>query len=166
MMKLGIVSDTHMPRSAKTLPKALTKGLQGVDLILHAGDWQSMWVYDELSLLAPVEGVAGNTDGWDIVDRFGQRKLLKLGEWTVGVIHGDGFGKTTEMRAYEAFQGEAVDLIIFGHSHIPLNVRHGEVLLFNPGSPTDKRRQPQYSFGLITLGQSIEAEHVFFDDKS
>ncbi|WP_010269292.1 metallophosphoesterase family protein [Paenibacillus senegalensis] len=165
-MKLGIVSDTHMPRSAKTLPKALVEGFQDVDRILHAGDWQSMWVYEELSLLAPVEGVAGNTDGWDIADRFGQRKILTLNGWTIGLIHGDGIGKTTEMRAYDAFQGDGVDLIIFGHSHIPLKVEHGGVLLFNPGSPTDKRRQPQYSFGLITLGETIQAEHVFFDDKS
>lgn len=165
-MKLGIVSDTHMPRSAKTLPKALVEGFQGVDKILHAGDWQSMWVYDELSLIAPVEGVAGNTDGWDIVDRFGQKKILNLNGWTIGLIHGDGISQTTEKRAYNAFQGEGVDLIVFGHSHIPLNVEYGGVILFNPGSPTDKRRQPQYSFGLITLGETIQAEHVFFDDKS
>ncbi len=161
-MKLGIVSDTHMPRMAKTLPKALVDGFQDVDLILHAGDWQSLWVYEELKLLAPVEGVAGNTDGWDIVEQFGQKKIVELRGFKIGLIHGDGFGQTTEMRAYEAFQGDGVDAIVFGHSHVPLKVEHGGVLLFNPGSPTDKRRQPQYSFGRMTLGETIEAEHVFF----
>ncbi|GIP33157.1 metallophosphoesterase family protein [Paenibacillus sp. J2TS4] len=165
-MKIGILSDTHMPRYAKQLPKAVREGLEGVELIIHAGDWQSMWVYDELSLIAPVEGVAGNTDGWDIYERFGERKLLRLAEYKIGVVHGHGIGKTTEIRAYEAFQDESVDAIIFGHSHVPLNIRHEGVLLFNPGSPTDKRRQPLYSFGKMTLGEELTAEHVFFEDKS
>lgn len=164
-MKVGVISDTHMPRFAKQLPKAVREGLEGVDLILHAGDWQSMWVYDELSLIAPVEGVAGNTDGWDIYDRFGRRKVIQLGGFKIGLVHGDGVGKTTEIRAFEAFKEDAVDAVIFGHSHVPLNIRHEGVLLFNPGSPTDKRRQPLYSFGLMTLGEEIKAEHVFFESK-
>ncbi|EGL83809.1 hypothetical protein CathTA2_0625 [Caldalkalibacillus thermarum TA2.A1] len=70
-MKIGVLSDTHVPKRAKALPAALLEGLKGLDFIIHAGDWQSLEVYDLLSRIAPVDGVAGNVDGEEIVRRFG-----------------------------------------------------------------------------------------------
>nr|WP_316047281.1 metallophosphoesterase family protein [Planococcus glaciei] len=81
----------------------------------------------------------------------------------VGVIHGDGSRKTTEQRAFEAFAEEQVDIIVFGHSHIPVMREVDGITLFNPGSPTDKRKQPQYSFGLLEIGDTWNLRHIFFD---
>lgn len=81
----------------------------------------------------------------------------------IGVVHGDGIRKTTEQRARDSFEGENVDIIVFGHSHQPLMRETDGVTLFNPGSPTDKRREPQYSFGLLEIGDTWELKHVFFD---
>lgn len=90
-MKVGVVSDTHMTRMAKSLPKALVAEFRNVDLILHLGDWVSMGIYDLLAELAPVEGIAGNNDGIEIIERFGERKLLTLeesgSEWSMVIRH-------------------------------------------------------------------------------
>lgn len=165
-MRVGIISDTHMPQRAKQLPKVLVQGLQGVDLILHAGDWTDLDVYEQLRIIAPVEGIAGNNDGLDIRNRFGRHKILTLSSYRIALIHGDGVRKTTEERAWEAFQAEQVDMIVFGHSHTPYHQMRKGKLLFNPGSPTDKRRQPRYSYGLLEIGTKLHAQHFYYDDKS
>jgi putative phosphoesterase len=165
-MKIGVISDTHMPKRAKHLPKKLIQGLEGVDFIIHAGDWQTLDVYNELKKLAPVDGVAGNVDGEEIVERFGHKKKLTFGRFTIGIVHGHGTRKTTENRALDAFIDDPVDLIIFGHSHIPLYKDCGGVWLFNPGSPTDKRRQAQFSYGVLTIDTELKVKHVYFDDKT
>lgn len=164
-MRIGVVSDTHIPSRAKRLPPALMEGLQEVDMILHAGDFTSLDVVKELEAIAPLEGVAGNNDGEDILARFGRKKVLELGGFRIGLIHGDGKSKTTERRAWDAFAGQKVDAVIFGHSHAPLLRWHEGVLLFNPGSPTDKRRQPEFSYGILELGKTIAAQHYFYRSK-
>ncbi|WP_438448361.1 metallophosphoesterase family protein [Gorillibacterium sp. sgz5001074] len=168
-MKIVVLSDTHMTKNRIYLPKALLQGLDGADLILHAGDWLAPEVADLLEEWAPVDGVAGNNDGEEIVRRFGLQKLIRAGSHMIGLIHGDtGPGRTTEQRAYQAFAGEAVDAILFGHSHVPYQEERDGVLLFNPGSPTDKRRQPLYSYGVLETGPDgrLHARHVFYEDKS
>ncbi|HEU5141098.1 MAG TPA: metallophosphoesterase family protein [Bacillales bacterium] len=165
-MKIGLVSDTHMPGHGKELPEVLKEGLRGVDLIIHAGDWQTLDVYDSFREIAPVEGVAGNVDGNEVISRFRQKKLLELEGYRIGVVHGHlGKGRTTPERALRTFEGEHVDLVIFGHSHIPFDDEIEGVRLFNPGSPTDKRRQPEFSYGLLTLGDSLSLQHVYYKDK-
>lgn len=167
-MKVGVVSDTHMTRMAKKLPKALKEGLKGVELILHLGDWVDMEIYNELCVLAPVEGIAGNNDGPDIVSRFGERKILTLAGARIGMVHGHYpySGRGTDGNALKAFAGETLDCILFGHSHQPLLRRENGVLLFNPGSPTDKRREKLYSFGILEIEEGkIEARHIFYESK-
>ncbi|AQQ51869.1 metallophosphoesterase family protein [Planococcus lenghuensis] len=164
-MKVVILSDTHIPMRAKKLPHALTVMLQDADFIVHAGDWQQLDVYHELAAYAETDGVAGNVDPWEIADKFGRKKVLTFAQVRVGVIHGDGTQKTTEQRALDAFADDEVDIIVFGHSHIPLMRKEKDVLLFNPGSPTDKRRQPHYSFGVLEIGDTWELKHVYFDEK-
>ncbi|WP_307442254.1 MULTISPECIES: metallophosphoesterase [unclassified Paenibacillus] len=164
-MRIGVISDTHLSPRVQKLPDALLAGLQGVDIIIHAGDWVSEHVVELVERIAPCESVAGNNDGSDIIERFGLRKILTLGGYRIGLIHGDGFRKTTEERAREAFQAERPDIVIFGHSHVPYQQTINGILMFNPGSPTDKRRQPQYSYGIIELGDSIHAELFFYDSK-
>ncbi|MBB5181293.1 hypothetical protein HNQ44_002758 [Planomicrobium koreense] len=163
MKKIVILSDTHIPVRAKKLPQALVAECETADFIIHAGDWQTMDVFHELSAYANTDGVTGNVDPWDILDRFGKKKIFEIDGLKIGVIHGDGIRNTTEQRAFEAFADDNVDIIVFGHSHIPVMRDAGGVTLFNPGSPTDKRHQPQYSFGLLEIGDSWQLRHVFFD---
>ncbi len=163
MKKVIVLSDTHIPARAKSLPKILLQACEEADLILHAGDWQNLDVFFELSAYAETIGVAGNVDPWEIVDRFGKKKTVTVENLKIGMVHGDGTGKTTEQRAFDAFSDEKVDIILFGHSHVPLKKEIDGVTLFNPGSPTDKRRQPQYSFGVLEIGEEWSLQHIFFD---
>lgn len=166
MKKIVIVSDTHIPMRAKKLPRVLVDACQHADFIIHAGDWQTMDVYFEFAAYAETDGVTGNTDPWDIADRFGQKKIIAFGDLKIGVVHGDGIRKTTEQRAFDAFKEDSVDIIVFGHSHIPIMHEIDGVMMFNPGSPTDKRQQTQYSFGLLEIGETWELKHVFFDKEN
>ncbi|MDN4522866.1 metallophosphoesterase family protein [Fictibacillus fluitans] len=165
-MKIVVLSDTHMPKKAKKLPERLIADLNTADLIIHAGDWQSPEVLHQLQQYAPVEGVTGNVDGPEMKELFNERFLLKIEQFTIGVVHGHGTKQTTEKRAIAAFNDTEVDCIIFGHSHIPKNYRKDGVLLFNPGSPTDKRREKQFSHGILTIDDQLIANHVFYDDKN
>lgn len=167
-MRVGIVSDTHMTRMSKALPQVLTKEFSKVDLILHLGDWVAMEVYEQLSALAPVEGIAGNNDGEEIIRRFGERKVIELDGVRIGMVHGHTpySGKGTDGNALKAFSGVELNCILFGHSHQPLLRKENGILLFNPGSPTDKRREKLYSFGLMDIDQGkVNARHVLYDSK-
>lgn len=162
-MNVIVISDTHIPNKAKQLPSVLKSELIKADLIVHAGDWQSIEVYKELSQYSEVKGVVGNVDNDELLTFLPDKLLLAINGFRIGVVHGHGKGTTTEKRALKAFQDTEVDLIIFGHSHIPLIKNIDGVLLFNPGSLTDKRRQPYYSFGKLTINRTITTEHVFID---
>lgn len=164
-MKIAILSDTHMPRMAKQLPKVLCTHLENADAIIHAGDWQTSAVYDELKQYAPVYGVTGNVDEKSLYNKFERSIVLQFGKVKIGVTHGDGKGKTTEQRAMDAFSEEKLDLLIFGHSHVPLLKEKNGLTLFNPGSPTDKRKQSQYSFGILEINKGFSIRHVFYDSK-
>lgn len=162
-MEILVLSDTHMPKKAKQLPKRFIKELKDVDAIIHAGDWQTLELYEMLKDYAPVYGVYGNVDGEDIQDKFPAKQTLEWKGYQIGIVHGHGDKKTTEKRVLEAFQEDPPDVLIYGHSHIPVLRYFKKTLLFNPGSLTDKRRSPMYSFGRLTLTEDgIHAEHIFF----
>lgn len=162
-VKIGVLSDTHIPGKRKELPPQLMKALSGVDLIVHAGDINRDYVIYELEELAPVEAVSGNTDDDYMRQSLGVKKILTVGKHRIGVIHGDGDKGKTFDRVRKAFDEEKLSCIIFGHSHIPMNEVIGDVLYFNPGSPTDKRRQEKYSCGIITIdGDRIEGRMIYW----
>jgi putative phosphoesterase len=168
-MRVIVVSDTHMPRMNKKLPDRLLKELQTAEAIIHAGDWTNLTVYETLAAMAPTYGVAGNNDGADIHRKFGLRKQLVLEGVRIGIVHGHGASKrsNTEAHAIESFKHNRLDVLVYGHSHIPVLKNVDGKLVFNPGSPTDKRRQARYSFGILDLTEgSVVARHVYFDDKS
>ncbi|WP_404328946.1 metallophosphoesterase family protein [Mesobacillus maritimus] len=165
-MKIVVVSDTHIPKKAKGFPSRLVRDLQSADLIIHAGDWQTVEVYNELCQFGKVVGVTGNVDSPELGKRLNAREIVEVEDFRFGVVHGHGIGKTTEKRAKAAFLEGEVDCIIFGHSHIPLLKLEDDLVLFNPGSATDKRRQKQYSYGMITLSSEPKFEHIFYDEKS
>lgn len=162
-MKIGVVSDTHIPSRAKALPAALMEGLRGVDLIIHVGDLLKDYVLYELEEIAPVEAVAGNNDDEYIRSKLPDKKIIKAGKFRIGITHGYGRGSNTLYAALAAFSRDNVDCVVFGHSHVPFNETVNGILCVNPGSPTDKRWQEYYSYGIITVGDSnISAEIKYF----
>ncbi|HEY3334395.1 MAG TPA: metallophosphoesterase [Candidatus Limnocylindrales bacterium] len=171
-MRVALVSDTHLPRFGQVLPRALVEGFAaaGISRIVHAGDWTDPLAVTLLEALAPVDGVAGNNDGQALHERFGTRRIFALDGVRIGLTHGHlGPGQTTPGRARRAFEGEALDAIVFGHSHIPLVERlPGGAWLVNPGSPTDRRRQATYSWALLRIadGAITSMELVRFGDRS
>lgn len=163
--RIAVVSDTHIPARARALPPWLFELLQGVELILHAGDLVDDTVLDELRALAPVEAVAGNMDPYSLHRSLGRKKLVRIGAVTVGLVHGDGSRSNTLTRALETFRQVTPQpqAIVFGHSHRPLCRHYEGILMFNPGSATDPRRSPQPSCGFLTVeGGKINGEIVYF----
>ncbi|MCP3032222.1 metallophosphoesterase [Halobacillus sp. A1] len=162
-MNIIVVSDTHMPKKGKKLPFLLQEEMKKADLVIHAGDWQTPDIYEEFQKFGNLYGVYGNVDGEEMKRLVPRRQLLNVEGYKIGVVHGHGEKKTTEKRAVAEFEEDEVDLIIFGHSHLPLLKFSKKTMLFNPGSAADKRRLPHYSFGKITLNQGITAQHIFYD---
>jgi putative phosphoesterase len=169
-VRIGVVSDTHLPRFGRSLPDSLLRGCAeaGVERVIHCGDWVEPFVVDLFEAVGEVHGVAGNNDGPELVDRFGVVSVVELEGARVGITHGHigPTRSTTAERARLAFAGErGLDAICFGHSHMPSVGRTPDgILLVNPGSPTDKRRQPRYSWALLTVdGGRVKAELQSFD---
>lgn len=148
-MKIGVLSDTHIPRRARSLPPILFEAFADVAMILHAGDVVSDDVLIELESLAPVYAVRGNMDPPELFSKLPLSRTIEVEGATIGLIHGHGRSGRTEDRALKAFP--QADCVVFGHTHVPMCERRGGVLLFNPGSPTDRRAQPKHSFGLLTV---------------
>lgn len=162
-MKIGVLSDTHIPSRAKALPEIVLQAFKEVDYIIHAGDITSLEVLDMLSTLAPVIAVSGNVDPDKLQAILSDKEIVTLEGYRIGVTHGHrSTGKTLD-RVIKCFKNDQVDCIIFGHSHIPYCETVDHVLLFNPGSPTDKRRNRFFSFGILELGTKLEAKHIFFE---
>lgn len=157
-MRVVVVSDTHAPRRWKACPPAVAAHLRGADLILHAGDVCTAAVLDELSDYAPVRAVLGNNDGRDVADWGAPPELeLDLGGLPAAMIHDSGARTGRLPRMRRRFPGAR--LVVFGHSHIPLSEADGQVRIFNPGSPTDRRGQPQGTIGVLRIedGQLVAA---------
>src|SRR4051812_32648919 len=115
-MRIAVVSDTHLPRFGRTLPQPLARGFReaGIERILHLGDWTTMLAVDLLEEIAPVDGVAGNNDPPELVERFGRKKVVALEGLRIGLTHGDlGLGRSTPERAAGTFAGEDVGVILF-----------------------------------------------------
>lgn len=173
MKKILVIADTHMPRFGKKIPRIILKYINEVDLIIHAGDFQTKKVYETFSHYKKVIAVQGNNDDLKLNEILPKRLIFDIEDIKVGIFHGHGLalgiykGSNTLNRTKNEFLNDDVDLIIFGHSHIPFKEEIDSVMYFNPGSPTNKRRQPQYSFGILKVnGKTFEINHVFFDDKS
>jgi putative phosphoesterase len=153
-MRVVVVSDTHAPRRWRSCPPAVAEHLRDADLILHAGDVCVPGVLDELAVFAPVHVVCGNNDGPDVVAWGAPETLeLEIDGLRVAMIHDSGAktGRTARMRR----RFPTADLVVFGHSHIPLDRTGDGVRLFNPGSPTDRRSQPHGTIGLLDIADGV-----------
>lgn len=160
-VRIGVISDTHIPYRAKAIPPVVFDLFAGVSMILHAGDLACDDVIVELEAIAPVYAVYGNVDPPELVHKLPKKREIHAGGARIGLIHGDGPGRSTPERARTAFSG--VDCVVFGHSHIPMCERVDGVLLFNPGSATDKRGQERHSVGVLTVqGGVVQGEILRF----
>jgi putative phosphoesterase len=160
-MKVAVLSDTHAPRYWKACPAAVARRLDGVDLILHAGDVCRAWVLEELAAFAPVRAVLGNNDTPDVAAWGAPETLrLDLDGLPAAMVHDAGPAAGRPRRLRRRFPD--AELVVFGHSHIPLDLAEEGLRLFNPGSPTDRRRQPRGTMGLLRVqgGQLLQARIV------
>ena len=156
-MRVGVISDTHIDGRRRVIPAAVWEAFAGVDCILHAGDIARQDVLDELAALAPVDAVYGNVDPPELVSTLKAALVLDLDGARIGLTHGHlGRGRTTPQCALSLFTGvEGLRAVVFGHSHEPYNQAQRGVLLFNPGSATERRRQPRPSYGFLTMENGL-----------
>ena len=157
-MNVVVLSDTHAPRRWKSCPPAVAAHLRDTDVILHAGDVCVPEVIAELTEFAPVHVVQGNNDVPELAAP--ETLQLNLDGLKVGMIHDSGRADGRINRLAKLFP--SADLVVFGHSHIPLDESGDGLRIFNPGSPTDRRRQAHGTIGLLDIedGRLVEARIV------
>jgi len=163
-VKAVVLADTHAPQRWRRCPPAIAEYLRGADLILHGGDVCTADVLDELSDYAPVRAVLGNNDGPDVAAWGAPETLeLDLAGLAVAMVHDGGKADGRCARLRRRFP--AAQLVLFGHSHIPLDQAADGIRIFNPGSPTDRRRQPLGTIGLLHVdgGLLVQARIIPVD---
>jgi putative phosphoesterase len=151
---VAVISDTHLPRGTRRIPDECVATMRRSDLILHGGDFTYPEVLQELEALGPpVVGVHGNVDTEEVRQQLPEARLIDLDGAKLAMVHdaGPAYRRLERMRA----RFPEADAVVFGHSHIPLHEEHDGFQIFNPGSPTDKRRQPKPTMGTaeVTAGQ-------------
>lgn len=145
------MADTHLPKRARDLPRALWDEVDSADAVVHAGDWVSVDLLDRLSeRAARLIGVFGNNDGPDLRARLPEIARADLDGLRLAVVHETGPSAGREARCAAHFPG--TDVLVFGHSHIPWDITAGGLRVLNPGSPTDRRRQPHCTWMTAEVG--------------
>jgi uncharacterized protein len=145
---IAVVSDTHMPKGKRRLPEKCVERIRAAEAVIHAGDFSEVSVLSELEALCPVVlGVYGNVDEPALWRRLPETLEVEVGGQTVAVVH-DAGPKQGRLRRLRARFPEA-DAVVFGHSHLPLHEEENGFQIFNPGSPTERRRAPHASMGLL-----------------
>ncbi len=150
-MKIGIISDTHIPVSSSEVPPNVLAALKGCDLILHAGDLIDIGVLEKLKNISKVEAVYGNMDPLKVRGVLKDKMTLKVEGKKIFLMHGDGDPKNLITLLKNEISDEKPDIVVFGHSHSPMNKYIDGVLFFNPGSPTDTVFAPYRSYGIIEI---------------
>jgi putative phosphoesterase len=151
MIKIGVISDTHLPSRSPILPPIILEKLQGVQMILHAGDWEELFFLPELEKIAPVYGVQGNMDSLEIKRKLPIKRFINVENIKIGLIHGSGSPLGIKERIKKEFIGDNVNVIVFGHTHQSLIEWDEDILFFNPGSPTDKFFTTKNSIGILYI---------------
>ena len=160
-MNIAIISDTHLKKNSGQLDALITE-FRNADLVIHAGDYGGAWVLAYLENHFNFSGVWGNIDDDTIKTLLQEKLILNVGPYQIGVCHGHGKTKTTIERAYDNFENNIVDIIIFGHSHQPIINTKNKVLMLNPGSLTSKRQERWFSYIMLTVDYSgLKAELIF-----
>jgi uncharacterized protein len=158
---IAVIADTHMPKGRRALPEECVARIRAAEALIHAGDFSAASVLADLRGLCPtVLAVHGNVDDAELRRRLPGALEVELGDRTVAVVHdaGPARGRLERMRA----RFPEADAVVFGHSHLPLHEEEGGFQIFNPGSPTERRRAPRASMGLLHPGRAgLRFEHVW-----
>jgi uncharacterized protein len=151
-MVIAVISDTHLPRGARWLPDACVERIAGADLLLHAGDYSTLGVLRDLEAIGPpVLGVHGNVDSAELSRLLPAERLVEVDGARIAMVHDAGPRRGRLERMRQRF-GDRADVVVFGHSHLPLHEEAPDGFqIFNPGSPTERRRAPVHTMGLITV---------------
>ena len=160
---LAVISDTHLPRGRRRLPDACVERIAAADLVIHAGDFTAPEVFDEIAAIGPpVRAVHGNVDAPALKLRLPETESFDADGATIAMVHDAGPSKRRLERMRARFPD--ADAVVFGHSHIPLHEQDGGFQIFNPGSPTDRRRQPTHTMGVAhARGGRLSFELVYLD---
>jgi len=163
MMRILVISDTHIPVSSDRLPSEIENEAKKCDCCLHAGDFITLDTFNTLSSLTKVYGVHGNMDDAAVIEKLPIKQTIKLEDITIGLTHGHGTPNNLINCIKFEFSKEysKIDIFVFGHSHQPMNKEIDGKIYFNPGSPTDQIFTPYRSYGILEInGKAIKREVV------
>jgi putative phosphoesterase len=158
---IAVLADTHMPRGSRRLPERCVELLRAAEATIHAGDLFAAPVLEQLRELCPlVHAVHGNVDEPALRRALPAELAVEVGGRTVAVVHDAGPARGRLARMRRRFP--EADAVVFGHSHLPLHEEEGGFQIFNPGSPTERRRAPRASMGLLSCARGrLVFEHVW-----
>ena len=176
-MLIGLISDTHIPDRRIKLPQAVFDAFKDVDLILHAGDITSQSVLDDLSEIAPVHAIEGNMDRVIGELDLAPSKVIKVENHKIGIIHGEVYPRGDTQQLYYSALELGVDILVSGHSHIAQLEKIKDIILVNPGSPTNPRlsdpsvalmniSEDNIEFEFIKTGKPVCSALNFFEEKA
>jgi putative phosphoesterase len=155
-MLIAVISDTHLPRGARRLPEACVERIAAADLLLHAGDFSTLDVLRELEAIGPpLIGVHGNVDSADLRRLLPEERIVDAEGARIAMLHDAGPRPGRLERMRRRF-GDRADVLVFGHSHLPLHEEAADGFqILNPGSPTERRRAPRHTMGLIHVAAGL-----------
>ncbi|KPK97268.1 MAG: hypothetical protein AMJ95_09840 [Omnitrophica WOR_2 bacterium SM23_72] len=160
-MKIGVISDTHIPDRAKEIPQKILEDFADADMIIHVGDLVDLSVLKKLkNVCANTLAVWGNMDPAHVRSQLPEKEVIKVGKFKIGIMHGYGAPANLISLLESVFKEDNVDVIIFGHSHNSVHEKREGILFFNPGSATDKVFAEYNSYGIIEINDEIEARII------
>jgi putative phosphoesterase len=158
-MLVAVISDTHMPRGGRRLPDGCVERIAAAELVLHAGDMMTAAVLAEIEAIGPpVMAVQGNMDDAELRKRLPVERVVVAGGARIAMLHDAGPRAGRFQRLRRRF-GDRADAVVFGHSHLPLHEACDGFQIFNPGSPTERRRAPRHTMGMAR----VEGGRVTFE---
>ncbi len=164
MLKIGVISDTHIPINSLHISNEIKNHFKGTDLIIHAGDLIDLSVLNELKQIAPVVAVAGNMDNLDVKNKLPKKQVLKISKYHIGLMHDLGNLRKKGDILKNNFASDKLDILIYGHTHVPISETYKKTIFFNPGSATDTIFAPYKSVGLIDLNSTIKTKIIKLED--
>jgi uncharacterized protein len=155
-MLIAVIADTHMPRGGRRLPDACVERIAAADLLLHAGDFSTLDALRAFETIGPpVIGVRGNVDSADLRRLLPEERVVEAGGARIAMLH-DAGPRTGRLERMRRRFGDRADLVVFGHSHLPLTEQAPDGFqILNPGSPTERRRAPTHTMGLIRVADRL-----------
>ena len=158
--RIAVIADTHLPRGSRRLPDSCLRRIRAADLLVHLGDFSTVATYEQITGIGPpLTAVHGNVDDAGLRRRLPERSTIEVAGARIGLIHNAGPARARLGRMRKLFPDVAA--VLFGHSHIPLHEREDGFQIFNPGSPTERRRAPRHTMGIATIRDGrVRLRHV------